>query len=411
MSGIGYSHSDISGFARWTEPEEYARWIQYGVFGPIVRPHSSGQAVEPWQFGERVEKIAVDYIKLRYRLLPYIYNLAWENSKSGIPLTRPIILHYPDDKEAVDLTDEYLFGKDILVAPVLSKGTRSRSVYFPEGTWIDWWTGEWHEGPKREIIYAPLERMPLFVKRGAIIPTTKQKNHVLQSPDDSLTIEIWPFEESEYTLYEDDGVSLSYQSDDYSTTKFSVSLKGNNIQIYKERSIGSFSGEPEKRFYSFKINNVLAKPDSIMLNGELYPESSSTEFDAIRAEGWWLYEEALYINKNLQPKEEAKFEVLNMKIGEGIVKNLLGEISLFNSYYSSATFPFEMSNSGEANLFIYNTAGELIRTLRSAWTSPGKYSIFWDGRDEFGNSLQNGVYIYIFNIQGKSSFDKLLLIN
>ncbi len=411
MSGIGYSHSDISGFARWTEPEEYARWIQYGVFGPIVRPHSSGQAVEPWQFGERVEKIAVDYIKLRYKLLPYIYNLAWENSTSGIPLTRPIILHYPDDRESIDITDEYLFGKDLLVAPVLSKGIRSRSVYFPEGTWIDWWTGEWHIGPKREMIDALLDRIPLFVKRGAIIPTAKQKDFALQSPDDTLTIDRWPESESKYTLYEDDGASLSYQSEEFSTTKFNVSVKGKNILIHKEPSIGSYIGEPEEKFYSFKINGVLTKPDSIRLNGELFYESSSFELEKIGSEGWWQENEILYINKNLKPKEEARFEVWNLIIGEGIVKKLQEESSLPHSYYSTATFPFEISNGGEANLFIYNTSGELLRTLRSAWTSPGNYSLFWDGRDEFGNSLQSGVYIYKFKIRGTSSTDKLLLIN
>lgn len=250
------------------------------------------------------------------------------------------------------------------------------------------------------MVNAPLEQVPLFVRRGAIIPMAKQKDFTLQSPDDSLTIEIWPHEESEYILYEDDGVSLNYLSGSYSTTGISVSAKNGNITIRKESSDGRFTGEPQHRFYSFKINNILTKPDSVTLDGMIYPESSS---------GWQHENEILYVSQELKPKETAIFKIWNTSIGEGTVKNLPEESSSPYSYFSSTIFPFEISKGSEANLFIYNTNGLLLSTLRSAWTSAGEYSLFWDGRDEFGNSLQNCVYIYKFAILGKSLTKKLLL--
>ncbi|MFQ6617456.1 MAG: TIM-barrel domain-containing protein, partial [Fidelibacterota bacterium] len=170
MSGVGYQHSDIGGFTGYTTPELYARWMEFGSFSPITRAHGWGQGTEPWAFGSEVEEIATDYIKLRYKLLPYIYTYAYQNHIRGWPLARPLIFEYPEDPAVLNLDSEYLWGEAFLAAPVMEEGSTSRSVYLPEGEWIDYWTGDFYPGSRTITVEAPLNLLPLFVKNGSIIP-------------------------------------------------------------------------------------------------------------------------------------------------------------------------------------------------------------------------------------------------
>ncbi|MCY6490166.1 glycoside hydrolase family 31 protein [Leptolyngbya sp. GGD] len=220
LSGVSFVGSDIGGFAGNATGELFARWMQIGMFYPLMRGHSSLTTAqhEPWVFGERVEAICREYIELRYQLLPYLYTLFWQSSQTGAPILRPLLYEYPNDSKTYHLHDQLLLGSHLMAAPVYRPGVEYRAVYLPEGTWFDWWTGEKYEGNQHILAHAPLERMPMYVKAGAIIPMQPVMQYVDEHPIAQLKVRIYPGV-GEFTLYEDDGRSLN---PDYRTTTFQV---------------------------------------------------------------------------------------------------------------------------------------------------------------------------------------------
>jgi alpha-glucosidase len=216
LSGIPFVGADIGGFTvlgpRWPflcrcSPELFARWIQAGVFYPLCRTHTSKPARhhEPWRFGERVERITREFIRLRYSLLPYLYSLFWEHTQNGMPIVRSLFLHWPEDEQC-HRDDEFMFGPFLLVAPVFKKGQRRREVYLPRGQWYDFWTNERVNGGRTVVADAPLERIPIFVRAGAILPHWPVQNYVGEKPVDELRLTVYPGD-GRFTLYEDDGES------------------------------------------------------------------------------------------------------------------------------------------------------------------------------------------------------------
>jgi alpha-glucosidase (family GH31 glycosyl hydrolase) len=177
MSGIGYMHSDLGGFTGGPLDEElYIRWLQFGAFTPVMRAHGSNLPSEPVLFSENTQKLVKNAINLRYKLLPYNYNLAYENATKGTPLARPLYFHFPKDTIAAKIDEEYMWGADLLVCPIFQKGQTEKKIYLPEGKWFDFETYKAFEGGKWYIIPVSLEKMPVFVRAGAVIPTTPYNN-------------------------------------------------------------------------------------------------------------------------------------------------------------------------------------------------------------------------------------------
>jgi alpha-glucosidase/alpha-D-xyloside xylohydrolase len=237
-----YWGSDIGGFFPSEEltGELFARWFQFGTFCPSFRSHGRTWWMRlPWGWGLsemgpiegkknpleselnnlEIEPICKKYTELRYRLMPYTYSLAWEAHRSGMPLMRALWLHYPDDETAAVIGDQYLWGPDLLVAPVYEKGATSRKVYLPDGMWYDWWTGESVEGGEYIEKKVSLEVMPIFVRAGSILPLDPVKQYTEAIDDRPMTLMIFPGANGEFTLYEDDGTTLDYQQGDASTTR------------------------------------------------------------------------------------------------------------------------------------------------------------------------------------------------
>ena len=183
---------------------------------------AAGGAPEPYAFGLATEQGTKHYLQQRYRLLPYIYSYAWEASRKGLPIVRPLALEFPDDPAAAQVPgDEYMFGREFLVAPVLFEGQSRRKVYFPKGTWVDWDTGYDYAGGQDWVVAAPQNRIPVAVRAGAIIPMAPDMMEMLvEKPWDPLTIEVFPSGRSDFTLYRDDGRTFAYQSGDFTTTRF-----------------------------------------------------------------------------------------------------------------------------------------------------------------------------------------------
>ncbi len=225
LSGVAFVGADIGGFAGNATAELFARWMQVGMLYPLMRAHSiiNSMQHEPWVFGEQVEKICREYIELRYQLLPYLYTLFWEAANTGAPILRPLIYHYPNDRQTSQLTDQVMLGPALMAAPVLRPGVEYRSVYLPEGTWFDWWTGDRFTGNQHILAHALLERMPLYVRAGSIMPLAPVMQHVNERSADPLRIKVWPGT-GEWTFYEDDGESFDYQQGIWATTAYQVQM-------------------------------------------------------------------------------------------------------------------------------------------------------------------------------------------
>ena len=243
-------NSGLSGFAWWTcdtggfltgyykndqfgaHARLYERWMQFSVFSPITRAHKAGGSPEPYQFGPAVEQSCRHYLQLRYRLLPYIYSYAWEASQLGLPLVRPLALEFPDDPQSVATPgDEYLFGRELLVAPVLFEGQTNRRVYFPPGRWIDWDYGYEYAGGREWVVAAPPNRIPVAVRAGAIIPLAPDMKNTSERPWDPLTLEIFPSGRSSFTLYRDDGATFAYRRGEFTVTGLKVEESAGSVRL------------------------------------------------------------------------------------------------------------------------------------------------------------------------------------
>lgn len=216
LSGLGFIGTDVGGFGSDCTPELFARWIQLGCFSPFFRDHCAKgcRRQEPWQFGEEVLSISRKYIRLRYELLPYLYDLMRECELTGMPIMRPLVLEFEKDENVKNRNDEFMLGDRMLIAPVVEQGAREKLVYLPKGIWYDYWTGEEKAGEQFFVRSAPLDVCPVYVKAGAVIPKYPVRMHVGKDKDDLLILEAYPGEGS-YTHYQDNGEDFQYQEGAY----------------------------------------------------------------------------------------------------------------------------------------------------------------------------------------------------
>ena len=199
-------------------PELYTRWFEYASFLPIFRTHGTRKYNEVWSYGTPAEPILEKYLRLRYTLMPYIYSLGWFTHKTGAPFMRALFMDFPSDPKVDEIGDEYMFGPAFLVAPVTSQGETTKQVYLPAGAdWYNYWTHTRYHGGQTVTVAAPIDKMPLFVRAGSIIPMGNQ----VDSTEDhqSITkVEVWPGRNADFTLYRDDGTTYAYEHGDYKLT-------------------------------------------------------------------------------------------------------------------------------------------------------------------------------------------------
>jgi alpha-glucosidase (family GH31 glycosyl hydrolase) len=239
LSGIPYWGTDIGGFVPTKEftAELYVRWFQFGAFCTLFRSHGRTWKLRlPWGWNtgdpgpvevtnyngaatpdagelhnQHVEPICRKYLELRYRMLPYLYSAVRECTLNGMPVMRAVWLHYPDDRVAVARGDQFLWGRDVLVAPVVEQGATSRQVYLPRGAWFDFWTSERLEGGREITRKVDLETTPLYVRAGSILPLGPVKQYTGENVDQPFTLSIYPGADASFLLYEDDGSSFNYR--------------------------------------------------------------------------------------------------------------------------------------------------------------------------------------------------------
>ena len=235
LSGFSFAGTDIGGFGADTTPELLTRWIEGALFSPLYRNHAAlgTRSQEPWVFGESTLSIYRKYLKLRYRFIPYLYDEFYREGKTGLPVMRPLVLNYENDPHVYNMNDEYMVGEDILTAPVVQEGQTKRAVYLPEGEWIDFWNGVEYAGRNTILVDAPIDKLPLFIKKNTILPWGKEVSHISDEPDESMTFRVFG-KKGKYVHYQDNGTDFKYQKGEYNLYKVKVNKDG-SVKVKLEK--------------------------------------------------------------------------------------------------------------------------------------------------------------------------------
>jgi oligosaccharide 4-alpha-D-glucosyltransferase len=280
MQGIGYMHSDLGGFANpYLDDELYTRWLQYGVFQPVFRPHAQeAVASEPVFREEATKNLARAAIRLRYSLLPYNYTAAFDNSQSGAPLMRSMLFEEPDNENARGNAAAYLWGRDLLVAPITEPGARRKEVYLPatSAAWFDFHTGRRYDGGITAVTPVTLDHIPVFVRGGAFIPMVQPVQSTADYSTRKLELHYWhdaAIASGQGKLYDDDGATPdAYARGQYEIVRFASALKGRELAI----TLASETGAHYQRIgrtVALTVHNVAAKPARVLVDGQ--PAKSS----------------------------------------------------------------------------------------------------------------------------------------
>jgi alpha-glucosidase len=247
LSGFPFVGSDIGGFVHMPPAELCTRWLQAAVFSPFMRMHTeiTTPDKEPWSFGWKFEAINKRAIELRYILLPYIYNVMQQASQTGVPALRPLFLEFPEDDQTAKADDEFMFGPDLLVAPVVWEGEDSRDVYLPAGEWFDYWTGRKYAGNSTLHVPVTIESIPIFVRGGGFIFRQPVVQYTGQMPGQPLHVLVAPAAASQGALYEDDGASLAYRQGQFLKRTFRQTRNAQAWTVEVSAPEGSY--RPAKR--------------------------------------------------------------------------------------------------------------------------------------------------------------------
>ena len=283
LLGLAYTHSDLGGFAGGEkfDPELYIRWLQYGVFQPVYRPHAQDHIPsEPVFHDAKTQDILRPYVKLRYRLLPYNYSLAYKNSLTGMPLMRPLFFSDESNPALIDNAQTYYWGDAFLVTPVTAPGVTSMPVDLPKGVWFDYWNGRRLEGGRIVTIPVTLETIPVLVKAGAFIPMADDMDNTRQYDSGKLQLHYYAdptVKAANGVMYDDDGKDPNaLKSGRYEKLDFNAKQSGKRLDFSLLRK-GDFIGNPATRKIELIVHNWQGKPATVKVDGVL---QNSSVFDA-----------------------------------------------------------------------------------------------------------------------------------
>ena len=264
LTGVAFAGYDVGGFVGDANTKLFARWISIGALSPFFRGHTmiNTRDAEPWSYGEEVEQISRNYIKLRYQLMPYLYSLFYEASQTGMPVQRSLAIDYTFSPKVYEgqYQNQYLFGPFILVAPVESNKGLLR-IYLPAGEWYYLFTGQKYSGEQEIILDCPIHRLPVLVKAGALLPMQQAKSNTSEKVSELILHIYHGSEKTSFTYYEDDGDSYAYQKGNFLKREFHYFPE--ERQLVLEKAEGSFSTPLKK----LKLIFHYANHDSITVNG------------------------------------------------------------------------------------------------------------------------------------------------
>jgi alpha-glucosidase len=255
VSGVSFAGSDVGGFIGEPDGELYTRWMQLATFHTFFRTHSAGNETEfnqePWSFGSKYEFIVKKFLHLRYRLLPYIYTAFWQHSTHGTPIIRPLVFMDQTDPETRHRMDEFALGDHMLICPVLLPGAVDRMVYLPKGYWYHMWNDHEYKGGKEYNVTCPIDRIPVFIRAGAVIPHYPKMQYVGEIEITELTLNIYYTREQNIlsVLYEDAGNNYGYKAGIFNNHRFYVSGNAKNLIVSQILEEGNY----ESTYKHFKI--------------------------------------------------------------------------------------------------------------------------------------------------------------
>ena len=426
LSGMSYHSSDLGGFTGWASDELYIRWMEFGALNPVMRAHGvDNQATEPWGYGNQAEEIARDYISLRYRLLPYIYTLAHENYETGTPMVRPLFFHDPFDPALSDRDDAYLLGRDLLVAPVVEDGRRQKSIYLPRGYWVDAWTDSLYEGGQTVTVDAPLDRLPLFVRTGAILPMQRVMDYVGAEPVDTLFLQVYPSFSSAletFTLYEDDEESLDYMQGQYAKIPMHQCVTGNGEDVIFEITIdaaqGSFPEMIPDRTILASVYLVEGSPEVVLLGSDslaAYP----SEQDLMASGDGYFYDtgrRVLLIKFEHEAAVTSGIRIVGIELPAAVsgTEPETGKTFLRqnqpNPFRRDTSIAFSIEKPERVRIEVFNLLGQRVATLLDQDRMPGRHSVTWDGSNSRGDESAPGIYFCRLSTAGDDQTRKMILV-
>ena len=396
MSGLGYMHSDVGGFVGSKDNELYTRWVQFGTFAPILRMHGM-EATEPISYPEPYRSILRRYINLRYQLLPYNYTLAYENSTIGTPLARQLNYYNRGNTTVLSMNDSYLWGKNFLVAPVLERSASHRLVVFPEGKWLNFHSLLEYSGNQAYAVSVSLNDIPIFVRAGSFIPTTKTMVSTASYSSDSLIIKFYPDEavpESSDYMFIDDGKSTSsLSSGEYELIHFDGLTLNNMISVDLSHSGNGFPAAPNVRNMQFDVYRVGAKPEKVEINGiEVIQVDSPDGFIAQSSAYFWDSDmKILSINFNWDGAPASIIIEKGVLSSDFILDMLANEFYLHNPYPNpfkeNFTVTVDVFKPGRYKFSFHNTLGINLLEVEHSF-SVGNVSF----EMSFPKTLPSGVY-------------------
>jgi hypothetical protein len=268
--GLSYVSHDIGSFAGKHLPEDlYLRWVQLGAFQPILRLHSDHGDRLPWEYSSTVSGAASDFLRLRESLVPYLYTAARQSYDTGLPMTRALYLNWPEQDEAYGHDTEYMLGDSMLVAPVTTPGlSTTTSVWFPPGTWTDFFTGTTFTGPATRTVGATPDHMPVYVRAGGIVAQSLDSSaaaNVAGQPKDRLELTVFPHASGSTTVYDDAGEGLAYAGGQYTRTPVHY-LEGRLNALTVGPVLGTYAGAPASRSYRVTFADV-SRPRHVTVSG------------------------------------------------------------------------------------------------------------------------------------------------
>jgi alpha-D-xyloside xylohydrolase len=255
LSGMPYWTTDVGGFVSGNpdDPayrELFIRWFQFGAFSPIFRVHGtrSTDQNELWSYGPEAQKILTSFDRLRYRMMPYIYSVAWKVTHENYTPMRPLVMDFRTDQRAQNIGDQFMFGPSVLVNPVTEAGATSRRLYLPDSRWYDFWTGAAVDGKRSIDAEAPLERLPLYVRAGSILPLGPDVEYAAQKAADPIELRIYPGADGAFTIYEDENDTYNYEKGARATIPLHWNDKSATLTIGERE--GKFTGMLEHRQFN-----------------------------------------------------------------------------------------------------------------------------------------------------------------
>jgi len=287
---VDYTINLSSGvFQETVDPELYQRWVEFSAFSPVFWWHGLWGLRFPWEYGAPGLETTRKFLQLRYRLLPYMYTYARLAHDTGLPLVRGMYLDYPNQEGSYQYQHQYLFGQELLVAPITEPGYGEpvlKDVYLPAGDrWVDYFTGKTYQGDQVIPYECPLDWMPIFVRAGSILPMAPEMDYSDQRPVDPLIVDVYAGKPASFRLYEDDGTSLDYRSGSYAWTPLVFTMEaGGGQRIEIGPSEGKFSGQAKGRRYEVIVHGLL-KPQSVQLGGHPLLEKRQEECGG-GCDGW-----------------------------------------------------------------------------------------------------------------------------